>query len=126
MLQTESRNLLLKNYRNHITKNGLAAAVEFIQKNLNQSITVQEISDVACMSKASFYRYFKNEFGMSPVEYINKERIERACRLLKNTKNNVTDVGYKLGFSSLSHFIKLFKEQTGITPKQYQLKKLSS
>jgi len=126
MLQTESRNLLLKNYRNHITKNGLAAAVEFIQKNLNQSITVQEISDVACMSKASFYRYFKNEFGMSPVEYINKERIKRACRLLKNTKNNVTDVGYKLGFSSLSHFIKLFKEQTGITPKQYQLKKLSS
>lgn len=126
MLQTESRNLLLKNYRNHITRNGLAAAVDFIQKNLNQRITVQQISDVACMSKASFYRYFKNEFGMSPIEYINKERIKRASKLLTNIENNVTDVSYKLGFSSLSHFIKLFKDQTGITPKQFQLKKLNS
>ncbi|MCH2450447.1 MAG: AraC family transcriptional regulator [Gracilimonas sp.] len=126
MLQTESRNLFLKNYRNHITKNGLAAAIDFIQNNLNQSISVQKISDVACMSKASFYRYFKNEFGMSPIEYINKERIKRASQLLLQSDNNVTDVSYKLGFSSLSHFIKLFKDYTGITPKQYQLQKLNS
>lgn len=122
MLQTESRNLLLKNYRNHVTKNGIAAAVHFIQNNLNKSITVQEISEVACMSKASFYRYFKNEFGMSPVEYINKERVKKAAKLLCKPGNNVTDVSYELGFSSLSHFIKLFKDHTGITPKQYQLR----
>lgn len=126
MLQTESRSLLLKNYRKHISKNGLAAAVQFIHQNLSSSITVQKISDVACMSKASFYRYFKNEFGMSPVEYINKERIKKAIELLNQPNNNVTDVSYKLGYSSLSHFIKLFKEQMGITPKQYQLKKLQN
>ena len=125
MLQTESRNLLLKNYRSHVTKNGIAAAVQFIQNNLNKSITVQEISEVACMSKASFYRYFKNEFGMSPVEYINKERVKKATKLLCKAGNNVTDVSYALGFSSLSHFIKLFKDHTGITPKQYQLQQES-
>ncbi len=122
MLQTESRSLLLKNYRNHVTRNGIAAAIEYIHKHLDRSISVQKLSSVACMSKASFYRYFKNEFGISPIEYINNERVKRASYLLRKKKMNVTDVSYELGFSSLSHFIKLFKDQTGLTPKQYQLR----
>ncbi len=121
MLQTESRALLLKNYRNHVTRNGLAAAIDYIHKNLNGPISSKKLASEACMSKASFYRYFKNEFGMSPVEYINNKRIERACVMLNKKRNNVTDVCYELGFSSVSHFIKLFKEMTGLTPKQYQL-----
>lgn len=123
MLQTESRELLLKNYREHVTKNGISAAVEYIHENLNRSIQVSELSEIACMSQASFYRYFKNEFGMSPVEYINKERVRRAQKLLTKRRMNVTDVSYELGFSSISHFIKLFRGQTGQTPKQYQLSK---
>lgn len=125
MLQTESRNLLLKNYKNHVTKNGLAAAIEYINHNLDRSISINKLAEIACMSKASFYRYFNNEFGVSPIEYINRERVKKACRLLMDENLNVTDVSFRLGFSSLSHFIKLFKDQTGTTPKQYQLKKLS-
>ncbi|REL38544.1 AraC family transcriptional regulator [Rhodohalobacter sp. SW132] len=123
MLQTESRNLLLKNYRKHVTQSGLASAVEFIKNNLDRPISINKLADIACMSKASFYRYFNNEFGISPVEYINRERVKKACKLLRNKDLNVTDVSFKLGYSSLSHFIKLFKEHTGTTPKQYQLKK---
>lgn len=123
MLQTESRELLLKNYRDHVTRHGIAASVDYIHKNLHRSITVNQLSEVSCMSQASFYRYFKNEFGMSPIEYINRERIRKACSLLKKRRMNVTDVCYELGFSSISHFIKLFREQTGQTPKQFQLSK---
>lgn len=122
MLQTESRALLLKNYRNHVTKSGLAAAVDYIHKNLDGPISSNKLASVACMSKASFYRYFKNEFGISPVGYINGKRIEIAREMLRKKRKNVTDVCYELGFSSMSHFIKLFKEITGLTPKQYQLK----
>lgn len=121
MLQTESRNLLLKNYRKHVTRNGLAAAVKYIDEHLDQSISIQKVADAAYMSKSSFYRYFKNEFGMTPVEYIHQKRVKKACELLAREDNNVTEVSYRLGYSSLSHFIKLFKEETGITPKQYQL-----
>lgn len=123
MLQTESRNLLLKNYRNHVTKNGLAAAVDYIEEHIDQSISIQKVADAAYMSKSSFYRYFKNEFGMTPIEYIHQKRVKKACELLETEHKNVTEVSYQLGYSSLSHFIKLFKEETGITPKQYQLKK---
>jgi AraC-like DNA-binding protein len=126
MLQTESRNLLLKNYRKNLTKSGLAAAVEFISNNLDRSISIKKLAGIACMSKASFYRYFNNEFGLSPIEYINQERVKRACRLLTRENLNVTDVSFQLGYSSLSHFIKLFKEHTGTTPKQYQLRKQSA
>lgn len=126
MLQTESRNLLLKNYRKHVTQSGLAAALEFIGNNLDRSISIKKLADIAYMSKASFYRYFNNEFGMSPIEYINQERVKKACRLLTDDQLNVTDVSFELGYSSLSHFIKLFKEHTGTTPKQYQLKRLSA
>jgi len=122
MLQIESRKLLIKNYRKHVTKNGLAAAVKFIKDNLDEPITIREVADAAYMSKSSFYRYFKNEFGITPVEYINHERIKYACTLLSTDEHNVTEVSYKLGFSSLNYFIKLFKEQRRITPKQYQLK----
>lgn len=62
---------------------------------------------------------------MTPAEYINHERLKYACTLLSTDEHNVTEVSYKLSFSSLSHFIKLFKEQLGITPKQYQLKNLN-
>lgn len=121
MLQTESRELLLKNYRNHVTKSGLAAAIEHIHNNLHKGISSKKLASVACMSKATFYRYFKNEFGLSPVEYINQQRINRAKKLLKRENKSVTDVCYELGYSSISHFIKLFKENAGITPKQFQL-----
>lgn len=125
MLQTESRKLLLINYKDHINKNGISAAVAYIKEHLHESISIAKVAEVACMSQASFYRYFKNEFGMSPVEYINRERVKAACRMLENRDRSVTEVSYAMGFSSISHFIKLFKEQSGITPKQYQLKNSS-
>ncbi len=123
MLQTESRAILLKNYREHVTRSGLAAAIEHIHDNLDGPISSDKLASVACMSKASFYRYFKNEFGMSPVEYINQKRIDRARVMLGRNRKNVTDVSFELGFSSVSHFIKLFKSLTGTTPKQFQLEK---
>lgn len=126
MLQTESRKLLMKNYRKHLTKNGLSAAINYINENLTQSISIEKVADIAYMSKSSFYRYFKNEFGMTPIEYVHEKRVELACKLLQRKENSVTDVSYELGYSSLSHFIKLFKNQTGITPKQYQLKEINA
>ncbi|MDZ7682500.1 MAG: AraC family transcriptional regulator N-terminal domain-containing protein [Fodinibius sp.] len=82
MLQMESRKLLIKNYRKHLSQNGLAAAVKYIEDNLRESISIKKVADVAYMSKSSFYRYFKNEFGMTPVDYIHKKRVKLACKLL--------------------------------------------
>lgn len=124
MLQSKSRNVLVKNYNKHATSNGLSNAVAYIQDNLTEEISIKKVAAVAYMSKSSFYRYFKHEFGMTPVEYINEKKIEIACQLLKQKETNVTSVCYNVGYSSLSHFIKLFKSHKGITPKQYQLQNI--
>ena len=96
-------------------------AVQYAKKNLSERITVSELAEVACMSESTVYRYFRNEFGMTPLQFLTQERMERAQELLRNSSNNVTDVSAAVGFGSASHFINTFKEHIGQTPKQYQL-----
>jgi AraC-like DNA-binding protein len=121
MLQTESRPLMVGEFSRSTSAGGLAAAVQYIQDNLDRHISIDELVDVACMSKSSFYRHFSDEFDMSPLEYITRERVVRARELLSDPQNTVTSVSHALGFSSTSHFIDMFKEHEGVTPKQYQL-----
>jgi AraC-like DNA-binding protein len=121
LLQTGSRPLLVGEFSRHTSTGGLAAAVQYIQSNLDRHISIEELVEVACMSKSSFYRHFSEEFDMSPLEYISRERVVRARELLADPDNTVTNVSHALGFSSTSHFIDMFKEHEGMTPKQYQL-----
>lgn len=121
LLQTRSRPLLVGEFSRHTSSGGLAAAVQYIQQNLDRHISVDELVEEACMSKSTFYRHFSDEFEMSPLEYISQERVVRARELLSNPSNTVTEVSHALGFSSTSHFIDMFKEHEGKTPKQYQL-----
>lgn len=121
LLQTRSRPLLVGDFSRHSSTGGLAAAIQYIQNNLDRHISINELVEEACMSKSTFYRHFGDEFDMSPLEYITRERIVRARELLADADNTVTGVSHELGFSSTSHFIDTFKEYEGITPKQYQL-----
>jgi AraC-like DNA-binding protein len=126
ILQTPLRPLLVGELSRHTTSGGLAAAVQYIQENLDRHISIDELVEEACMSKSSFYRHFGNEFDMSPLEYITRERIVRARELLSDPENTVTSVSHALGFSSTSHFIDTFKGHEGVTPKQYQMTVLGS
>ncbi|WP_263786351.1 helix-turn-helix transcriptional regulator [Salinibacter grassmerensis] len=121
MLQTPSRPLLVGELPRNTSAGGLAAAVQYIQDNLDRHISIDELVEEACMSKSSFYRHFSDEFDMSPLEYITRERVVRARELLADSDNTVTNVSHALGFSSTSHFIDMFKEHEGVTPKQYQM-----
>ena len=121
LLQTQSRPLLVGDFSRHSSTGGLAASIQYIQDNLDRHISINELVEEACMSKSTFYRHFSDEFEMSPLEYITRERIVRARELLSDPDNTVTSVSHELGFSSTSHFIDTFKEHEGVTPKQYQL-----
>ena len=121
LLQTPSRPLLVGEFSRHSSTGGLAAVVQYVQDNLDRHISINELVEEACMSKSSFYRHFGEEFDMSPLEFITRERVIRARELLSDPENTVTRVSHALGFSSTSHFIDMFKEHEGKTPKQYQL-----
>lgn len=94
--------------------------VKYIRTRLSERLTMDDLTHEACMSKTSFYRYFKREIGMSPNEFVLKERIKYAKTLLRDQKMQVNQVGYEAGFEDCNYFIRVFKKIEGITPKQYQ------
>jgi len=102
-------------------KNPIFSVVEFIRTNLKENISMKHLSEKACMSSASFYRFFKKELGMSPIEFVINEKLKCAKQLLKNPSIQINEVCYLSGFEDSNYFIRLFKKYEGITPKQYQL-----
>lgn len=98
----------------------LAYVLHYIQANIGEKIQIEELSEKACMSRASFYRAFKREFCISPVEFILKEKIKKAKSLLTDSKATISDVCYQLGFSDLNYFGRQFKKSEGISPSQYR------
>jgi len=126
LLGTPARCLLVNGLSRHSADGGMAAAVQYIHDHLDRHISIDELVEEACMSKSTFYRHFSDEFEMSPLEYITKQRVVRARRLLSRTDKTVADISHALGFSSTSYFIDMFKEHVGLTPKQYQLQEEES
>ncbi|WJS93556.1 AraC family transcriptional regulator [Flavobacterium johnsoniae] len=101
--------------------NPIKEVTEYIKQNLKENMSLKSLSEKACMSTTSFYRFFKRELGMSPIEYILNEKIKCAKNLLRNPTIQINEVCYLSGFEDANYFIRLFKKHEGITPKQYQL-----
>ncbi len=94
--------------------------VEYIAANLATNISVTELADLVQMSTSHFARSFKLSFGVTPYRFVMQERVEGAKHMLTSTKFTASDVAMAFGFSSLSHFVKVFRQFTGVSPKQYK------
>lgn len=101
--------------------NPLAYITGFIKANIKEDIKLGVLSEKACMSKATFYRSFKKEFGISPLEYVISEKIKLAKILLSNPKNTIKSVAFECGFHDVNYFVRVFKKTESITPGQYQM-----
>ncbi|MBL6448448.1 AraC family transcriptional regulator [Fulvivirga sp. 29W222] len=121
LMQTQARLLFEGSYHQLSNNNSLAAVVKYIKENLTSKIDLNKLSDKAYMSRASFYKKFREVMGNTPAQYILKERIKLAKEQLKSPSFNITEVCFACGFENLSHFIKSFKNEVGMTPKAYQL-----
>lgn len=91
-----------------------------ILQDLSSPIKMDELVKYAGMSETYIRMYFKDVFGMSINRFFQFYRIEYAKELLTTTDASVSEIAYKLGYSHLGHFIKMFKKQYGITPKKIQ------
>ena len=101
--------------------NPLYYITAFIKANITQEIRLGVLSEKAYMSKATFYRSFKREFGISPQEFIINEKIKHAKELLRQRRFSIKQVAFECGFNDVNYFIRLFKKAEGITPGQYEL-----
>jgi AraC-like DNA-binding protein len=80
---------------------------------------INELAVKVHMSPSKLKRLFKQIFGNSIFRYYQEFRMQEAARLLKEEKRSVSEVGYQLGFTNLSHFSRVFTDHIGMKPKQY-------
>jgi AraC-like DNA-binding protein/CheY-like chemotaxis protein len=98
----------------------LARAVEYVENNCSESLSLEEVARVACMSKYHFCRVFKKQFGIGPMQYLMGLRIKKTISLLTGSDLPVTLIALKAGFSDVSQFNKQFKKVTGLTPTAFR------
>ena len=114
LLQIESESAANTNHSR------LHYVLHYIHDNLTDKISVDVLSRKAYLSRNMFFKWFKEQFGITPLEYINRERIKLAKQLLADNNNSITDVGLQCGFTDVNYFVRLFKKTEGITPGTYQ------
>jgi len=117
IMQTQNLNLLQGETLNN---NPLAYVIGYIKSNLSEKISIESLSDKACMSKATFYRLFKRELGVSPNDFILAEKMKKAKEMLLRPGIKIAAISYELGFSDANYFIRAFKKIVGITPGAFQ------
>jgi len=73
------------------------------------------------MSEPKLRKLFKQTFGKGVFEYYQTARMQEATKLLKERRMTVSEVGYQLGFTNLSHFSRVFEQHTGMKPKKFSV-----
>jgi len=94
---------------------------EQMLEHLETPPVIKELAIGAGMSPTKLKRLFRQIFGNSIFSYYQEFRMKEAALLLKEKKLSVSDVGYRLGFTNLSHFSRIFKKHIGMKPKQYAM-----
>jgi AraC family transcriptional regulator len=95
----------------------LRDVIEYIHDNLDQPLTLVELSLVAGMSMYHFARTFKQVTGLTPHRYVLNMRVEHAKALLLQGKLTLAEIAYQVGFFDQSHFTRSFKQLVGVTPQ---------
>lgn len=105
---------------NSALKDCVSVAINYINNNFSNDITLDDICAKIYTSKYHFCRKFKNAVRMTVMDYIAYTRVVHAKKLLKEGQLNISEISEKCGFSSVSYFCQIFKRLTGVTAKEYK------
>ena len=97
-------------------------AQKYIEKNIHERITIDELAAVATMGRRSFERRFRQATNNSVLEYVQRVKIEAAKRQFESSRKNINEVMYDIGYTDTKAFRDLFKKITGLTPVEYRNK----
>ena len=101
----------------------LGAAMKYVESNISRSdLSVEELSRELGMSRVNLYKRLVAMTGKTPIEFIRVIRLKHAAKLLRETRMNISEVAYQVGFNNPKYFTKYFKEEFGMLPSVYQEK----
>ena len=99
---------------------GIDAAVKYLRENCTAPISIEELAEISFISPSHLFRLFKEKLGVTPIEYKNSLRIEKAKLLLFDPECTVSEIADILGFDNACYFTRIFKKSTGLSPLQYR------
>lgn len=94
--------------------------ITFMKEHLNQSLSLQELAEVAELSVSHYSAIFRKKVHSSPVNFFTFLKIQEACRLLENTQLRSKEVAYQVGYSDPYHFSRVFTNAMGISPRDFR------
>lgn len=105
---------------NTTTLKKLDIVVEYIEKNISENLTIEELSDLINVHPNYFITLFKSNLGMSPIKYINNRKIIQAKNYLVTTDMSISQIADILGFKTVYYFSNVFKKTIGFSPSEYR------
>ena len=100
----------------------ISPAINYIDANYDKPITLAEIAKTSHLSVSRLTHIFKEQMGITIIDYLTSVRIERAKQLLLTTDQNCTEVCFEVGYNNQSYFTRTFKELVGMTPRKFRVK----
>jgi AraC-like DNA-binding protein len=94
--------------------------LQYIHDHLTERIEVDTLSRKAYLSRNIFFKWFKEQFGITPLEYITRQRIRLARELLAQERLTISQVSMQCGFADVNYFVRTFKKSEGLTPGAYR------
>lgn len=98
----------------------ILSAVNYISSHYTEEITLEKLSSIAGVTMQHLCKLFQKNFGMRPVEYITKHRIQQAKQLLRTTDNTIKEIAFDCGFKDSSYFCRIFKRYELMSPMDYR------
>ncbi len=122
LLQTKAKSLILNDTEHIFSDTRIGTVIKFIKDNLtNKDLTVDILAQKAYMSTSHFHKQFKNTLGISPIDYINSEKIKFAKKLIQDCSDSrMCEIAFKAGFNNTSYFNRQFKKMELMTPQQFK------
>lgn len=100
----------------------IGEALSHLERNIHREVNLDELASIANMSQRSFLRVFLSATGTSPLAWMIAQRINRACRLLRNSDQRITEIAFDVGFNDSNYFTRQFRKVTGFSPRAYRMR----
>lgn len=95
--------------------------LKYIEENFNEQVTLKELAQKCFYNPSYFSRVFKECYGKNLTDYIHEKRITAAMRLLRESLLSIEEISAQVGYNEKRQFYKMFRQYTGMTPKNYRL-----
>jgi AraC family transcriptional regulator len=93
---------------------------DYVATHLAEEISIEQLAGLVELSSSHFAHVFKESTGMTPLQFITRQRITRAQQLIRETSRSLIQVGLEVGYTSPSHFAQVFRRVVGVTPTEFR------